>query len=501
MFEHVALGFETAFSFYNIGFCFVGVLLGTMIGVLPGLGPAATIAMLLPITLAMSPVTSLIMLAGIYYGAQYGGSTTAILINVPGESSSVVTALDGHQMARQGRAGTALAIAAVGSFVAGTISTFVIALSAPVLAEFALRFGPADYCALIVLGLVGAVVLASGSLLKSLAMVILGLLIGLVGMDVTSGTLRYTFGVLTLSDGLNFVAVAMGLFGVAEVIRNLEDNSTGERSLVTSKISRLMPSREDRRRSVAPILRGSAIGSVLGVLPGAGALLSSFASYAIEKKLSTHPEEFGHGAVEGVAGPEAANNAGAQSSFIPLLTLGIPANPVMALMIGAMMIQGIAPGPGILTDSPELFWGLIVSMWLGNLMLVVLNLPLIGIWVRLILVPYRALFPMILTFCSIGVYSISNSPFDVFVMAGAAFAGYAFAKLDCEPAPLLLGFLLGPLLEENFRRALLISGGDMMVFVERPISGILLALTVMALVVVIMPSIRSKRNEALHEEP
>mgnify|MGYP001359653426 CR=1 FL=1 len=495
---NLALGFDAALTPLNLGYCFVGVLLGTLIGVLPGLGPVTTIAMLLPITFGLPPVASLIMLAGIYYGAQYGGSTTAILINLPGEASSVVTALDGYQMARQGRAGAALATAAMGSFFAGSVSTLLLALFAPPLAEVALSFGPAEYFSLMVLGLIASVVLAHGSLLKAIGMILLGLLFGLVGADVNSGVHRFTFGIPELTDGLNFVVVAMGMFALGEIIRNLE--TEGTRDALVSKVTGLMPTRDDFRRILAPILRGTVLGSALGVLPGGGAMLASFASYSIEKKISSTPERFGHGAIEGVAAPESANNAGAQTSFIPMLTLGIPSNPVMALMIGAMIIQGIQPGPQVVTDQPELFWGIIASMWVGNFFLVILNLPLIGIWVRLLTVPYRALYPAILLFSTIGVFSINNDSFDGMVMALFGVIGYLLAKLDCEPAPFLLGFILGPMMEEHMRRALLLSRGDPTVFVERPISLALLLLSAAALVAVLLPALRRTREEAFQEE-
>jgi putative tricarboxylic transport membrane protein len=497
LFANLAIGFTEALSLTNLAFCFMGVLLGTLIGVLPGLGPAATIAMLLPATFVFPPVTALIMLAGIYYGAQYGGSTTAILINIPGESSSIVTAIDGNQMARQGRAGPALATAAIASFVAGTAATIVIALFAPPLAELALKFGAAEYFSLMVMGLVGAVVLASGSLLKALAMVVLGLLLGLIGTDVNSGVQRMTFGLPALVDGLGFVGVAMGMFGVAEIARNLEHQTT--RSALVAKLGRLMPGKDDFRRIWAPILRGTALGSALGILPGGGALLASFTAYAVEKKIAKHPEKFGQGAIEGVAAPESANNAGAQTSFIPMLTLGIPSNPVMALMIGAMIIHGITPGPQVMTARPELFWGLIASMWIGNLMLLVLNLPLIGIWVKLLRIPYHLLFPAILVFCAIGSFSIANLAFDVWLMAAFGAIGYVLIKLDCEPAPMLLGFILGPLMEQYLRRALTLSRGDPMVFLERPLSAAMLALSLLALIAVVFPAIRRKRAEALKE--
>jgi TctA family transporter len=495
---NLSLGLDAAITPLNLAYCFLGVLLGTLIGVLPGLGPTATIAMLLPITFGLPPVSALIMLAGIYYGAQYGGSTTAILINLPGESSSVVTALDGYQMARQGRAGTALATAAIGSFFAGTVATFLLAVFAPPLAEVALSFGPAEYFSLMVLGLVASVVLAHGSLIKAIGMILLGLLLGLVGSDVNSGVPRFTFDLPQLADGINFVIVAMGMFALGEIIRNLE--GTEIRQTVVKSVTGLMPTRADLKRIVGPVLRGTALGSALGILPGGGAMLASFAAYSIEKKISREPERFGKGAIEGVAAPESANNAGAQTSFIPMLTLGIPSNPVMALMIGALIIQGIQPGPAVITEQPELFWGIIVSMWIGNFFLVVLNLPLVGLWVKLLTVPYHLLYPAILLFSAIGVFSINNSNFDVSVMALFGVVGYVLSKLDCEPAPLLLGFILGPMMEEYLRRAMLLSRGDPMVFVERPISAALLGLSVLALLVVLAPSFRKTREQAFQEE-
>ena len=498
LFAHLGLGFETAFTPINIVFCFVGVLLGTIIGVLPGIGPTATIAMLLPLTFALSPATSLIMLAGIYYGAQYGGSTTAILVNLPGESASAVTAIDGYQMARQGRAGPALAAAALGSFFAGSVATLVLVLFAPPLTAVALEFGPAEYFSLVVLGLISSVALAHGSVLKALAMIVLGLLLGLVGTDIYTGEQRFTLGRLELADGINFVAVAVGVFGIAEILRNLEMEH--ERDVAVRDFSGLMPSRADLRRIAAPVLRGTALGSLLGILPGGGHVLASFAAYTVEKKVSRTPERFGRGAIEGVAGPESANNAAAQTSFIPMLTLGIPANPVMALMIGAMIIQGITPGPNVATDEPALFWGLIVSMWLGNLLLVVLNLPLIGLWVRMLRIPYYVLFPAILTFSAIGVYSINHNAFDLFAVAVFGLLGYVLVRFGCEPAPLLLGFVLGPMLEEHLRRAMIIARGDPMIFLQRPISAALLGLAVLALAIVLMPNVAKKRAEVFTEE-
>ena len=474
--SNLSLGFATAASPENLFFCLIGVILGTLIGVLPGIGATATIAMLLPITFQLEPVSSLIMLAGIYYGAQYGGSTTAILINMPGESSSAVTAIDGYQMARRGKAGTALAIAALGSFFAGTAATLLVALFAPPLTTIAL---------------------AHGSILKALAMVVLGLILGLVGTDIYTGTPRFTFGITEYADGLSFVALAVGVFGIAEILRNLEGEQ--DRTVLGTRLGGLFPSREDLKRMVAPMVRGTAIGSVLGILPGGGAVLASFASYTVEKRLSDTPKEFGQGAIAGVAGPESANNAGAQTSFIPLLTLGIPANPVMALMVGAMIIQGIVPGPNVATEQPELFWGIIASMWIGNLMLVVLNLPLIGLWVKLLKVPYHVLFPVIMAFCSIGVYSVNSNVYDLYAVAFFGLMGYVLLKLRCEPAPLLLGFVLGPMLEENLRRAMILGRGDPSVFVTRPISLTLLLLTVAVLVIMLLPAIRKKRDEVFVE--
>jgi TctA family transporter len=495
--QHLDVGFATALAGQNLLYCFYGAVLGTLIGVLPGIGPVATIAMLLPITFKLPPEGALIMLAGIYYGAQYGGSTSAILVNLPGEASSVVTCLDGHAMARQGRAGPALAIAAIGSFFAGCVATLVVVLFAPPLAEIALKFGAPEYFSLMVLGLVAAVVLARGSLLKAIAMIFLGLVLGLVGTDVNSGTPRYTFDIPELSDGIGFVVVAMGLFGVGEIILNLERQ--GGREVFAKTLGRLMPSRDDLRRAWAAIVRGTGIGSILGILPGGGALLGSFAAYAVEKRLAKESSRFGEGAIEGVAAPEAANNAGAQTSFIPMLTLGIPSNAVMALMVGAMTIQGIQPGPQVMSERPELFWGMIASMWVGNAMLVILNLPLIGIWIRLLSVPYRFLYPSILVFCAIGVYSLNNNVFDVGLLAVFGLLGYLFLKLECEPAPLLLAFILGPMMEEHLRRAMLLHKGDPTVFLTRPISAGFLIAAALLLLVIIAPAVRKTRAEAFRE--
>jgi TctA family transporter len=493
---NLALGLSTAVTPTNLLYCFIGVFLGTLIGVLPGLGPTATIAMLLPITFVLPPVSALIMLAGIYYGSQYGGSTTSILVNLPGEAASVVTTLDGYQMARQGRAGVALATSAVASFFAGTVATLLLAFFAPPLAEMALKFGPADYFSLMVLGLVASIVLAQGSLLHAIGVVVLGLLLGLVGTDVNSGVQRYTFDIPELADRIGFVVVAMGMFGLAEIVRNLENEE--QRSTI-AKITSLMPTKEDWKRMIAPILRGTIVGSAVGILPGSGSILGSFAAYSIEKKVSKNSAQFGKGAIEGVAAPEAANNAGAQTSFIPMLTLGIPSNPVMALMVGAMIIQGIQPGPSVIKEQPALFWGIFVGMWIGNLFLIILNLPMIGLWVRLIMVPYRLLYPSILVFCAIGVFSLNNSVFDIHLMALFGVLGYVFSKLGCEPAPMLLAFILGPLMEEYLRRALLLSRGNPWVFVQRPISATLLALAVLAMCTVLIPAFSKTREEAFVE--
>jgi putative tricarboxylic transport membrane protein len=495
--SNLALGFEVALSVQNLAFGLVGVLIGTLVGVLPGVGPIATITMLLPVTFGLDPVGALIMLAGIYYGAQYGGSTSAILVNIPGEVTAVVTTLDGHEMAKQGRAGAALGIAAIGSFFAGCVATLIVAGLAAPLTRVALLFGAAEYFSLMASGLAFAVVLARGSVLKALAMLLLGLLLSTVGMDLDTGIERMTFGYLPLADGINFAVLAMGLFGFAEVLRNLE--AVEKRDVVRGAIGRVLPTREELLRSVKPIVRGSLVGGALGVLPGNGAVLGPFASYTLEKKLARDPRRFGRGAIEGVAGPESANNAGAQTSFIPLLTLGIPPNAVMALMVGAMTIHGIVPGPLVMSRNPNLFWGLIVSMWLGNLMLLVINLPLVGVWVRFLKVPYRLMFPAILVFSCIGIYSVNNLPSDVVLTAAFALAGYALVKLGFEIAPLLLGFVLGGLLEENLRRALQLARGDPATFVQRPVSAGLLALAALVLILAVVPSIRRRRDEALAE--
>jgi TctA family transporter len=493
----IALGLSVAITPMNLLYCFIGSVLGTVVGVLPGVGPVTTVALLLPISFTLEPVSAMIMLAGIYYGAQYGGSTTAILIRIPGEASSVVTTIDGYQMAQQGREGPALGMAALGSFFAGCVATLLIAFAAPPLAGIALRFGPPEYFSLMLCGLVASVVLARGSIVKAIAMVVVGLLLGLSGNDVNSAVRRFTFGVSGLADGIEFVALSMAIYGIAEVACNLE-KKTGEMQ-AAAPIGRVWPSAADIRKCIPSILRGTALGSVLGVLPGGGALLASFAAYTLEKKVASHPRDFGNGDIRGVAAPESANNAGAQTSFVPMLTLGIPSNPTMALMIGALMVHGIAPGPQVMTARPELFWGLVASMWIGNLMLVVLNLPLVGLWVKLVQIPYRLLFPAIVAFCCIGAYTINSNVTDLYVMAAFTVFGYVCLKLDCEPAPLILGFVLGPLMEENLRRSMLMSRGDPMVFVDEPISLGFLVIAAALLIVLVAPVVRAKRNEAMTE--
>jgi TctA family transporter len=498
--SNLYIGVVAAFTLQNLLYCLIGCLLGTLIGVLPGIGPVATIAMLLPVTYALPPVAALIMLAGIYYGAQYGGSTTSILVNLPGEASSAVTCIDGYQMALKGRAGAALSVAALGSFFAGCVGTLLLAAFAAPMTELALKFGPAEYFSLMILGLIGAVVLAHGSLLKAITMIILGLLMGLVGTDVNSGMARFSFGIPELTDGLGTAQIAMGVFGFAEILINLEKQGSGHRNLLADKIERLWPTAAEAKLAAPAAIRGTIIGSLLGILPGGGALLAAFAAYGLEKKVAKNPQDFGKGAIQGVAGPESANNAAAQTSFIPLLTLGIPPNAVMALMVGAMTIHNIQPGPQVMTSNPALFWGLIVSMWIGNLMLVVLNLPLIGMWIKLLTVPYRMLYPAILLFCCIGVYSLSNSTFDVYMTALFGFIGYIFVKLECEPAPLMLGFVLGPMMEENLRRAMLLSRGDPFTFFTRPISLGLLIASAALLCIVLAPALQKKREEVFVAE-
>jgi TctA family transporter len=489
---NLALGFGVAFSLENLAYCFAGVALGTLIGVLPGVGPLVTIAMLFPITFHLPAVPAIIMLAGIFYGAQYGGSTTSILVNLPGETASAVTCIDGYQMARQGRAGPALATAALASFFAGCVGTLLIALAGPTLGEWALRFGSAEYTSLMLMALVASAVMTQGDAVKGLAMVVLGLLVGVVGVDVNSGMARYSFGIPELVDGIGFTVVAVGLFAVAEIVANLE--SREPREVFTGRVTGLMPTARDIRDAAWPTVRGTAMGACFGVLPGTGPALSSFATYMLEKKLARDPSRFGSGAIEGVAAPEAANNAAAQTAFIPMLTLGIPASATMAVMLAALTLQGIAAGPQVMLEKPDLFWGLIASMWIGNCLLVVLNLPLVGIWVKLLTVPYRWLFPSIILFCCIGNYSVSNNPFDVYLCALIGVLGYALVKLECEPAPLLLGYVLGPLLEENLRRALLIARGDPTVFFTRPISLVFMIATLLILVIMVAPAARRSRQ-------
>lgn len=492
---NLAYGFSVAATFQNLGACLIGALLGTAIGVLPGIGPVATISLLLPLTFGMSSTTAIIMLAGIYYGAQYGGSTTSILMNLPGEVSSVITALDGYQMARNGEAGPALAVAALGSFFAGSVATLLVAASGPLLTSVALSFGPADYFSLMFLGLIVSAVLSEGNVVKSIAMMVAGVGLGLVGTDVQTGQQRFTFDIPELSDGIGFAPMAMGMFGVAEIIRNLEMPEV--RDALKTKISRLWLTKDQFRRVIGPVLRGTTLGSIVGILPGGGASLSSMGAYTLERRISRNKHNFGKGAIEGVAAPESANNAAAQTSFIPLLTLGIPANAVMALMVGALIIQGIQPGPRMIEAQPDLFWGLIASMWIGNLMLVIINLPLIGMWVRLLKVPYDLMYPAILVFCAIGVYSLNNNSFDVFTTVVFGFLGYVFSKIGCPPAPMLIGFVLGPMMEEHLRRAMLLSRGDPMVFLERPISATLLGLALLAVLAMALPSIRKSKDEAM----
>ena len=497
LFGNLALGFATALSLQNLALCFIGCLVGTLIGVLPGVGPIATIAILLPITFGLDPTGALFMLAGIYYGAQYGGSTSAILVNIPGEATSVVTTLDGHQMAKQGRAGIALGMAAISSFIAGSFATLVIAALGVPLTKLALIFGPAEYFSLMLLGLVFAVVLARGSIIKAIAMILLGLLLSTVGTDLETGQERLTLGLTGIADGIDFAILAMGLFGFAEILRNIENPEA--RDVVRTSIGRLLPSLEDMKQSIKPIMRGTGLGAMLGILPGNGAVLGPFASYTVEKKLAKDPSRFGRGAIEGVAGPEAANNAGAQTAFIPLLTLGIPPNAVMALMVGAMTIHGIIPGPQVMEKNPSLFWGMVASMWIGNLMLLVINLPLVGLWVKLLKVPYRLMFPAILIFCCIGIYSINNNPSDVMATAFFGLVGYVLFKLGFEPAPMLLGFVLGRLMEEKLRQALILSRGSFSTFIDRPVSAGLLAVAAVLLVIALLPSIRKSRDEVFVE--
>jgi len=489
---NVAHGFGVALAPINILYCFLGVFIGTLVGVLPGIGPVSAMSLLLPVTLAGTPESGIIMMAGIYYGSMYGGSTTSILVNIPGEAASVVTCIDGHQMAKQGRAGPALGMAALGSFIAGTFSLVALMLIAPTLASVAIAFGPAEYFSLMVLGLVVLTFLTQGSMAKALFMACVGVVLGLVGLDSINATPRLTFGHVELIDGIGLVPVVMGLFGVAEVLINTEQ--VLKREIVATKLSNLLPNKEDWKASFGPIGRGTVLGFFLGILPGGGAVVSSFASYALEKRLSKTPERFGRGAIEGVAGPESANNAAAGGAFIPLMTLGIPPNVVMALLLGAFIIHGLQPGPLMITQNPALFWGIIASMYIGNVMLLVLNLPMIGIWVQLLRLPYNVLFPLILLFTIIGVYSSGNNIFDIYVMITFGIIGYFMRKFGYEPAPMVLAFVLGPMLENNLRKALILSQGDLLTFFQRPISAVCLVLAVLLLIGPLLPSLRQKRQ-------
>ena len=491
--DNITLGFSVAFQWQNLFFCFVGVLIGTLIGVLPGLGPVGAMAILLPITYGISPVTAIVMLAGIYYGAQYGGSTTSILVGIPGESSSVVTALDGHQMALQGRAGPALGIAAFSSFIAGTVAIVGLMIMSGPLVIFALKFGPAEYFSLMVLGLIILTYLAQKSMVKALLMASFGVVLGLIGLDSITGMPRFTADLPELLDGIGIAPLAMGLFGVSEILLNIERQI--KRSVVVKRVKNLLPNLQDWKDSAAPMARGTAIGYLVGILPGGGTVLSSFLSYGVEKRLSKEPEKFGKGAIAGVAGPEASNNAAAQAGFIPLLSLGIPASAVMGILLGALMIHGIQPGPLLMRNEPELFWGVIASMYIGNIMLLVLNLPMIGLWVRLLMVPYSVLFPIILFVALTGAFVINGSILDLYLMLGFGVLGYFMRKFDYEPAPLILAFVLAPILEISLRQSLIISGGDISIFFVRPISLTLLVISALLLLSALIPSIRSKREK------
>ena len=493
----MALGLSVALQPVNLLYCFAGVFIGTLVGVLPGIGPVAAMSLLLPVTFSAPPEAGIIMLAGIYYGSMYGGSTTAILVNIPGEAASVVTCLDGHQMARQGRAGPALGIAAIGSFIAGTLAVVGLMLVAPTLARWAVKFGPAEYFSLMVLGLSVLTYLSHGSLLKALIMACFGLILGLIGIDSINAAPRLTFDRMELVDGVGLVPIVMGLFGIAEILSNIERRIS--RDIFAQRITGLMPTRQDWKESAGPLARGSLLGFVLGILPGGGAVISSFISYALEKRLSKTPEKFGKGAIAGVAGPEAANNAAAGSGFIPLLTLGIPPNVVLALLLGAFVVHGLQPGPLLMLQNPNIFWGIVASMYIGNVMLLILNLPLIGMWVQVLKVPYKILFPMILLFCLIGVYSLSNSIFDIYVMIVFGVLGYLMRKLGYEPAPLVLAFVLGPMMENNLRKALIISDGSFWIFIDSKLSLACLALAALLLATAIIPLMRTRRAKIAME--
>ena len=497
-FHELFYGFGIAFQPMNLLFCFIGVFFGTLVGVLPGIGPVGAMSLLLPVTYGISPVGGIIMLAGIFYGAMYGGSTTSILVNIPGEATSVVTCLDGYQMALQGRAGPALGISAFGSFIAGTLGVVGLMVFATPLAEFAVKFGPTEYFSLMCLGLSVLIYLTKGSVLKGLVMAGIGLLLSYIGMDVVTGKARFTFGLIGLVDGIGLVPLVMGLFGISEILLNLE--KLGERTILKTVIKGLLPSKEDWRRSAKPIARGTLLGFFLGILPGAGAITATFLSYALEKKLSKHPKQFGDGAIEGVAGPESANNSAASAALIPLFSLGIPSNIIAALLLGAMMIHGIRPGPLMITENPEVFWGTVASMYTGNAMLLALNLPLIGIWVKILKIPYRTLFPLILLFCLIGSYSVNSNVFDIFLMLFFGALGYLFRKLDYEHAPLVLAFVLGPMLEQNFRQALILSDGGFGVFLTYPLSAGSLLISLFLLLSAVLPSVQRKRRAVISED-
>jgi putative tricarboxylic transport membrane protein len=496
--QQILYGFGVALQPINLLFCFLGAVAGTLVGVLPGLGPTAAMAMLLPVTFGIPPTGAVIMLAGIYYGAQYGGSTTSILVNIPGEAASVVTCLDGYQMARQGRAGPALGISAFGSFIAGTIGVLALSFVAPPLVDAALSFGPPEYFALVCLGLTVLTFLAHGSMIKALMMAVFGLFLGTVGIDPITGVQRFTFGRMDLMEGIGMVQIAMGMFGIAEILSNIEQ--TIKISVFEAKLKGLFPNLEDWKRSIGAILRGTGIGFFLGILPGGGAIISSFASYAVEKRVSKHPEKFGTGVIEGVAAPESANNAAAQGAFIPMITLGIPSNVVMALLLGALMIHGITPGPLLMTQHPDLFWGFITSMYIGNLMLLVLNLPLIPMWVRFLKVPYPILFPFILLFCLIGVYTINNNVFDIYLMIFFGIFGYLVRKLHFEAAPLILAVVLGPMMEKALRQSLTMSKGDFSIFFTRPISAVLLGVAILLLALPMIPRASTREKIGKLEE-
>jgi putative tricarboxylic transport membrane protein len=492
MFQGLGNGFSIAFTLTNLTFAFIGAVLGTVVGILPGLGPSATISLLLPVSFKIgSPVTSIIMMAGIFYGAMYGGSTTSILVNIPGEAASVVTCIDGYQMAKKGRAGPALGIAAIGSFIAGTIGVIGLTFVAPPLAEFALKFGPPEYFALTLLGLLMATMLGEGSIIKGLIMVVMGLLLGSVGLDPISGAIRFTWGINMLQEGIDFVTLAMGMFGMGEIFINLEKAIKTE--LVTRKVDHLWPTLKDWADSKWAVIRGSFIGFFIGILPGGGAVISSLVSYAVEKRISKTPEEFGKGAIQGVAGPESANNAAASASFIPLLTLGIPGNAAIAMIFAALLIQGVQPGPFLITEKPDIFWGVVASMYIGNVMLLILNLPMVGLWVQLLRVPYSILAPIIVLFCCVGVYSLRNTVFDIYVMGIFGVIGYIMRKVRLDPGPMILAFVLGPILERAIRQALLISAGSPLIFFTRPISGTLMGFLILFIVIQIFFSLRGKK--------